>query len=152
MASMRIVDGFIENDEALTRTRALCIPVRRSYLKSDPVNFDRVLQVIRQSSRDDINDRAVVVDARFQPLRVELESASIFNDRRVTHAEMFEAWIDAMVFFEIPDKVRRYEQMLNDLGRAVEGIGLYMCERLGRELMSLDDLVADFLGEPRAED
>lgn len=149
ISSMRIVNGYVENDAALARVRALCIPVRRSYLKSDPVNFNRVIEMVRRCGGERMREFVEHVDARFQPLRDELASVSILNDTRVTHAEMFEAWIDAMVFFEIPDKVRKFEKMLNELGKAVEGIGLYLCERLGHELLVLDDLVADFLGEAR---
>ena len=151
MSSMRIVNGYVESDDALARVRALCIPVRRSYLTSDPVNFNRIIELVRRTGGDRMRGHVDHIDARFQPLREELASVSILNDRRVTHAEMFEAWIDAMVFFEIPDKVRRYERMLNELGKAVEGIGLHLCERIGNELLLLDDMVADFLGEPRAD-
>ena len=84
-------------------------------------------------------------------VRDELESASILNDRRVTHAEIFEVWIDAMVLHEMPDKVRRFDAMLRELGKAVEGIGTHLCERIAEQVLALDDLVADVLGEPRAE-
>lgn len=146
---MRIVDGYIENDAALNRTRALAVPVRRTYLRSDPVNFDRILDVIRRTSRDVIHDRAIHLSGEFAPIREELESVSILNDRRVRHAEMFEAWIDAMVFFDAPDKLRRYHGMVRELGKAVEGIGLHLCEQIAHKLLALDELVADFLGEPR---
>jgi len=147
--SMRIVNGYIENVAGVNRIRALTIPVRRAYLKSDPVNCQRILSVVKRTSRAEIHDRAVALVAKFEPVRDELESVSILNDRRVAHAEMFEAWIDAQVFFDQPDKLHKYQSMLLELGKAVEGIGLHLCERIANHVLELDDLVADFLGEAR---
>lgn len=151
LTDLRIVNGYIESDAGLERVRALCIPVRRTYLKRDPINFNRILDVVARTSREEIHQRSLDLIARYEPIREELESISILNDRRVTHAEMFEAWIDAMVFFEAPDKVRRYQAMLQELGKPVEGIATYLMERIAEQIVLLDDLVADFLGEPRVE-
>jgi hypothetical protein len=147
--SMRIVNGYIENVAGVNRVRALSIPVRRAYLRSDPVNCQRVLSVVERTSRAAIHDRAAALVVKFEPVREELDSVSILNDRRVAHAEMFEAWIDAQVFFDQPDKLHRYRAMLIELGKAVEGIGLHLCERIAEHVLELDDLVADFLGEQR---
>ena len=151
LTDLRIVNGYIESDAGLDRLRALCIPVRRTYLKRDPINFNRILDVVRRTSREEIHDRSLDLIARYQPIKEELESTSILNDRRVTHAEMFEAWIDAMVFFEAPDKVRRYQTLLQELGKPVEGIAAHLMERIAEQIVLLDVLVADFLGEPRTE-
>ena len=42
--------------------------------------------------------------------------------------------------------------MLSELGKAVEGIGLHLAERIAVRVLELDDLVADYLGEPRGGD
>ena len=68
----------------------------------------------------------------------------------VYNAEMFEAWIDSVVFYDIPAKRQPFLAMADELGKAVEGIGLHLAERIGERLLELDDLVADFLGEPKA--
>lgn len=146
----RIVKGYIESDAARRRVRALCVPVRRTYLRSDPVNFERILTIVGRSSRPQVQELASGVRAGYEPIKQDLKSASILNDRRITHAEMFEAWVDAMVFYEAPDKVRRYQTMAHELGKVVEGIGLHLAERLAEQVLALDDVVADFLEEPRA--
>ncbi len=150
-AGLRIVDGYIQSDKNLERVRNLCVPVRRTYLKTDPVNFNRILDVVCRTGREQIHERSVALVREFEPIREELESASILNDRRITHAEIFEVWIDAMVLHEMPDTVRRYEAMVRDLGKVVEGIAMHLGERIAEQVLKLDDLVADFLGEPRAE-
>jgi len=38
--------------------------------------------------------------------------------------------------------------MADELGKAVEGIGLFLAERMAQRLVELDTIVADFLGEP----
>ncbi len=146
----RIVNGYIESAGDADRVRNMCIPVRRSYLKNDPVNLGRILEMIRSAGSDEIRQRADVFARHYAPIQKELDSASILNERRVTHAEMFEAWIDSVVFYDIPAKRQPFLAMADELGKAVEGIGLHLAERIGERLLELDDLVADFLGEPKA--
>ena len=148
----KIINGYIESEAETARIRKLCVPVRRSFLASDPVNFNRILDVVKTSSRDEIRERAVALGGEYQPIREEVESVSILNDRRVAHGEMFEAWIDAMVFYEVSEKVRRYNALVKELGKAVEGIGLHLAERIAILVLKLDDVVADYLGESKAGD
>jgi hypothetical protein len=148
----KIINGYIESEAETARIRKLCVPVRRSFLASDPVNFNRILDVVKTSSREGIHQRAVILEGEYQPIRDEVESVSILNDRRVAHGELFEAWIDAMVFYEVSDKVRRYNALVNELGKAVEGIGLHLAERIALLVLKLDDVVADYLGESKAGD
>ena len=60
---------------------------------------------------------------------------------------MFEAWIDAVVFHEIPAKRQPFLTMAEELGKAVEGIALHLAERMAVLLVELDDVVAAFSGE-----
>ena len=148
--SMRIVNGYIESEGSLDRVRDMCIPVRRAYLKNDPVNMGRILEFVSARASDEIKALATGFQARYAPIQNELDSASILNDRRVTHAEMFEAWIDAMVFHDDPVKRQPFLAMADELGKAVEGIALHLAERIAERLLELDDLVAEFLGEPKS--
>ncbi len=148
--SLRIVNGYIESEGSLDRVRDMCIPVRRAYLKNDPVNMGRVLEFVSARASDEIKALATGFQARYAPIQNELDSASILNDRRVTHAEMFEAWIDAMVFHDDPVKRQPFLAMADELGKAVEGIALHLAERIAERLLELDDLVAEFLGEPKS--
>ena len=148
--SMRVVNGYIESEGSFDRVRDMCIPVRRAYLKNDPVNMGRILEFVSAKASDEIKTQATGFQARYAPIQNELDSASILNDRRVTHAEMFEAWIDAVVFHDVPAKRQPFLAMADELGKAVEGIGLHLAERIAERLLELDDLVAEFLGEPKA--
>ncbi len=147
-AGMRIVQGFIESDGAGGRVRNMCIPVRRAYLKNDPVNMGRIIGLLRETASPEIRERLGAFEVSYGPIQGELNSASILNDRRVTHAEMFEKWIDAVVFHDIPAKRQPFLAMADELGKAVEGIGLFLAERMAQCLVELDKIVADFLGEP----
>jgi hypothetical protein len=147
-AGFRVVRGYIESDGAGVRVRNMCIPVRRAYLKNDPVNMGRIIKMLRAAGPDPIQERLDRFEANYVPIQQELDSASILNDRSVTHAEMFEAWIDAVVFHEIPAKRQPFLAMAEELGKAVEGIALHLAERMAVRLVELDDVVAEFLGEP----
>lgn len=146
-AGMRIVKGFIESDGAGARVRNMCIPVRRAYLKNDPVNMGHIVKMLRTVGPPGIQERLDRFERNYAPIQQELDSASILNDRRVTHAEMFEAWIDAVVFHEIPAKRQPFLTMAEELGKAVEGIALHLAERMAVLLVELDDVVAEFSGE-----
>lgn len=144
----RVVNGYIESDITNTRVRNMCIPVRRAYLPSDPVNMRRIIAILEEKAPPTVLERVTVFRQHYAPIQQELDSASILNDRRVTHAEMFEVWIDAVVFHDIPAKRQPFLSMADELGKAVEGIGLHLAERIAERLIELDTVVADFLGEP----
>ncbi|MCH8146314.1 MAG: hypothetical protein IIA55_16520 [Gemmatimonadetes bacterium] len=146
--SVRVVRGYIETEGDTERVRNMCIPVRRAYLENDPVNMSRIVAMLRATGSSEIRQRLEAFERSYAPIQNELESASILNDRRITHGEMFEKWIDAMVFHDIPAKRQPFLAMADELGKAVEGIALRLAERIARCLLDLDGIVAAFLGEP----
>ncbi len=146
--SVRVVRGYIETEGDTERVRNMCIPVRRAYLKNDPVNMGRIVAMLRATGSSEIRQRLEAFERSYAPIEKELESASILNDRRITHREMFEKWIDAMVFHDIPAKRQPFLAMADELGKAVEGIALRLAERIAQCLLDLDEIVAAFLGEP----
>jgi hypothetical protein len=148
---LRMVRGYVETEGDEQRIRNLCIPVRRTYLKKDPINFLRILNLASGKGPPEIKERAAALEVRYTPLVQELESTSILNDRKVTHAEMFEAWTDAIVFYDVAEKRNHYAAMVDEMGKAVEGIALHLAERMAELVLELDDLVADLLGEPRGQ-
>lgn len=150
-SGFRIVNGYIESDAERARIRAICVPVRRAYLSSDPVSFRRILEIVKTSPRPEIQEHAARFERDFDEVRQDLVATSRFGDRRIPHHEMFEVWIDAQVFHEVAEKVRKYRAVEHELGRAVEGIGLHLAERLTRHVLALDDLVADYLDEARGD-
>lgn len=145
---VRVVRGYIESESDSSRMRNMCIPVRRAYLKNDPVSMRRIVDMLRVSGSPEIQQRLDAFERSYAPIQAELDSASILNDRRVTHAEMFEKWIDAVVFYDIPAKRQPFLAMADELGKAVEGIGAFLAERIAQRLLELDEIVAGFLGEP----
>ncbi len=146
--SVRVVRGYIETEGDTERVRNMCIPVRRAYLKNDPVNMGRIVAMLRTTGSSEIRQRLEAFERSYAPIENELESASILNDRSITHREMFEKWIDAMVFHDIPAKRQPFLAMADELGKAVEGIALRLAERIAQCLLDLDEIVAAFLGEP----
>ena len=146
--SVHVVRGYIETEGDTERVRNMCIPVRRAYLKNDPVSIGRIAVMLRAGGSSEIRQRLEAFERSYAPIQSELESASILNDRRVTHGEMFEKWIDAMVFHDIPARRQPFLAMADELGKAVEGIALRLAERIAQCLLDLDEIVAAFLGEP----
>ena len=145
--SVRVVRGYIETEGDTERVRNMCIPVRRAYLKNDPVNMGRIVAMLRAAGSSEIQQRLEAFERSYAPIENEMESTSILNDRRISHGEMFEKWIDAMVFHDIPAKRQPFLAMADELGKAVEGIALRLAERIAQCLLDLDEIVARFLGE-----
>ncbi len=149
---VRIVNGYIEAEGAGELVRNMCIPVRRAYLPSDPVSMGRIVKLVRSAVSPEILEGISRFERNYAPIQQELDSASILNERRVTHSEMFEAWIDAVVFHDIPVKRQPFLALADELGKVVEGIALHLANRIADRLLELDDLIAAFLGEPRGSE
>ncbi len=149
---VRIVNGYIEAEGAGDLVRNMCIPVRRAYLSSDPVSMGRIIKLVRSAASPEILEGVARFEQNYAPIQQELDSASILNERRVTHAELFEAWIDAVVFHDIPTKRQPFLALAEELGRVVEGIAHHLANRIADRLLELDDVIASFLGEPKGSE
>ncbi len=57
-------------------------------------------------------------------------------------------WLDAAVFHDSSAQRKPYEDMLAQLGRAVEGMAAEHTEELARAVLGLDEAAAAALGEP----
>jgi hypothetical protein len=79
-----------------------------------------------------------------------MASHTILNDREVGHREVFEAWMDAVIFGEFGDKDQGYRRLLAECGKAVEGIAVRLTEAIAERILELDEVIALVLGEPTA--
>lgn len=147
---MRIVHGYLESKDILAAYRPLCLPVRRASKDSDRMSFRRTCRMLRESASEEVAERLADVSERYEKVMTYMASHTILNDRPVEHHEVFEAWMDAVIYGEFGDKDQEYRKLLAECGKAVEGIAVRLTEAIAERILELDDVIALVLGEPSA--
>ena len=147
---LRVVDGYIESEGGIESFRRLCVPVRRAILSNDNAYIGRTASIITQAARiPEYAEAAAAILAKCDALQSDLTAGSLLGGRRVSHGELLRLWLDAAVFYDNTDKRRPYEEMLHEMGRAIEGIAMSLTTEVSTVALAMDDFVADWLGEPR---
>jgi hypothetical protein len=147
-APLEVVGGYIQAEGWLQQTRRLSVPIRRIHLPHDKASFLRSCQILERH-----DDPAVAAGARaageaYRALLAELEIQTTLGGRKVARGEMLRAWLDASVFYDSHDKSQPYEEMIEEMGKAVEGIALHLTEQMAAAVLQLDEAAASALGEP----
>jgi hypothetical protein len=145
--AVRVVGGYLESRSVLQSYRPLCLPVRRTYRRSDRASFVRVCGIVERVADGRMSDRVASVEAAFNRVMADVTSSTILNDRQVRHADVFDAWLDAVIFGSFGDRDRDYSALVQECGKAVEGIAVRLTEAVAQRILDLDELVADVLEE-----
>ncbi len=146
---LRVIHGYLESKDTVGAYRSLCLPVRRAYKDSDRVSLKHTRNELRQSSEPEMPERLSRVAAKYDKILRYLDSSTTMNDRQIPHREVFEAWLDVSIFGDFAGKDRKYQALLTECGKAVEGIAVRLTEMIGNHVLELDDIVADVLGQER---
>jgi hypothetical protein len=144
---LRVVHGYLESKDTVGAYKSLCLPVRRAYKQTDRVSFARTSQLLGESEVAEVQARLAAIVTGYQRVLKDLGSYTILNDRQVQHREVFEAWLDASVFGDFAGKDKKYLALLDECGKAVEGIAVRLTEAIGNRVLELDELIADVLGQ-----
>ena len=144
---LRIVHGYLESKDTVGAYKSLCLPVRRAFKETDRVSFLRTSQVLGESDIAEVKERLAAVVAGYNEVLKDMASYTILNDRQVQHREVFEAWLEASVFGDFGGRDKRYRALLDECGKAVEGIAVRLTEAIGNRVLELDELIADVLGQ-----
>lgn len=147
-APLKVVGGYIEADGWIHQTRRLCVPIRRVHLPHDKASFISSCRLLMQHDDDEIAEGARVAGGAYRAILDELEVETILGGRTIRRGEMLKAWLDAAVFYDSHDRRRPYEQILDEMGKAVEGIALHLTEQIADAVLELDEMAARALGEP----
>jgi hypothetical protein len=147
---MRVVHGYLESKDIMASYRPLCLPVRRASKDSDRMSFRRTCKRLEESSSKEVLERLADITERYDKVMAYMASHTILNDRPVEHREVYEAWMDAVIFGEFGDKDQEYRKLLAECGKAIEGIAVRLTEAIAERILELDDVIALELGEPTA--
>jgi len=146
---LRVIHGYLESKDTVEAYRSLCLPVRRAYNDSDRVSLKHARKELRQSSKPEVLERVSQVAAKHDKILQYLDSSTTLNDRQILHREVFAAWLEASIFGDFAGKDRKYNALLTECGKPVEGIAVRLTEMIGNYVLELDDVVADVLGQER---
>jgi hypothetical protein len=143
---LQVDGGYIQEEGLIERYKRLSIPVRRALNANDRASFAQALAALDT----DAAARAELATARsaWQKLQQELDSTVGLGGSKVPRRQILGGWLDAAAFYDKLDRVRAYDQLIDQWGRAAEGIGSQLMEEAARAVLLLDEAAAHALGEP----
>jgi hypothetical protein len=146
----KMVRGYVESDATLSRLQAISIPVRRSYMPTDPINFLKMCEILESCDSAEVQTKVSKIKKRYAVIQQELDSGSILDETRVLHGEILEAWLDAALYKDFGDRGKKFNEMVTRFGKTVEGIAWYLTERIAERVLELDEAARVALGDPVA--
>jgi hypothetical protein len=146
---LRVVHGYLESKDTVEAYKSLCLPVRRAYKDTDRISFLRTSQLLGESVSAGVKERLAGVVAKYKDVLGELSSYTILNDRQVQHRDVFEAWLDASIFGDFAGKDQKYRALLDECGKAVEGIAVRLTEAIANRVLELDEVIVEALGQQK---
>ncbi|HEX5215793.1 MAG TPA: hypothetical protein VFV98_10045 [Vicinamibacterales bacterium] len=144
---VEVEGGYLQDAGLIERYKRLSIPVRRALNPNDRASFAQSLQDLAETAGV---DRAELgsIRAAWDKLQQELDSLVGLGGGKVPRRQILMAWLEAAAFYDKLDRDRAYDQMINEWGKAAEGIGAQLMEDSARVILRLDEAAASALGEP----
>jgi hypothetical protein len=144
---LQVDSGYLTDEGLLDRYKRLSIPVRRALNPGDRASFDQALTAL---AGDPAVARTTLepVAQSWKRLQQELDSQVGLGGVRVARRKILAGWLDAAAFYDKLDRDRAYDHLIDQWGKAAEGIGAQLMEDAARVIVELDDQAATALGEP----
>ena len=143
---MQMDGGYLQDAGMLERFKRLSIPVRRALNAGDRASFAQALAALEtDQTGGDLRARA---REAWQALQRELDSTVGLGGKKVQRREILTGWLDAAAFYDQLDRDRAYDHLIDQWGKAAEGMGSQLMEDAARVVLLLDEAAAQALGEP----
>jgi len=144
---LQVDAGYLTDEGLLDRYKRLSIPVRRALNPGDRASFDQALTALAADPA--IHREALEpVTQSWRRLQQELDSQVGLGGARVARRKILAGWLDAAAFYDKLDRDRAYDHLIDQWGKAAEGIGAQLMEDAARVIVELDEQAAAALGEP----
>jgi hypothetical protein len=134
--------GYLQDAGLMERYKRLSIPVRRALNASDRASFAQALAELSGS------DGLARVTANWQKLQAELDSTVGLGGGKVPRRQILSDWLDAAAFYDTLERDRAYDRLIDQWGKAAEGIGAQLTEQAAEVIIELDIAAAAALDEP----
>jgi hypothetical protein len=134
--------GYLQDAGLIERYKRLSIPVRRALNPSDRASFDQALAALEG------RDGLASIKANWQRLQTELDSTVGLGGGKVPRRQILADWLNAVAFYDKLERDREYDRLIDQWGKAAEGIGVQLTEQAAEVIIQLDTAAAAALGEP----
>lgn len=134
--------GYLQDAGLMERYKRLSIPVRRALNPSDRASFAQALASLSGA------DGLARTTAAWKRLQDELDSTVGLGGGKVLRRQILSDWLDAAAFYDTLERDRAYDRLIDQWGKAAEGIGAQLTEQAAEVIIQLDEAAAVALGEP----
>jgi hypothetical protein len=131
----------------LKHYQAFAIPLRRALNATDRAAFARTRAAFAYAPGRPAQ-RLGDLDREWASLQQELDATVTLGGGPMRRGEILHAWLEAVSFFDPLDKQTTYDQLLDRLGHAAEGIATPLADRAAHLVLQLDEAAAGVLDEP----
>jgi hypothetical protein len=139
--------GYLQEEGLIERYKRLSIPVRRALNGNDRASFAQALAAL-ETRPDTAGTSLPPARGAWQKLQQELDSTVVLGGSKVPRRQILAGWLEAAAFYDKLDRDRAYDHLIDQWGRAAEGIGSQLMEDAARAVLLLDEAAAQALGEP----
>ena len=144
---LQVDSGYLTDEGLLERYKRLSIPVRRALNPTDRASFAQALATLEADPGPRPSTLSAVSHS-WKQLQQELDSQVGLGGSRVPRRKILAGWLDAAAFYDKLDRDRAYDHLIDQWGKAAEGIGSQLMEEAARVIVQLDEQAAAALGEP----
>lgn len=138
--------GYLQDEGLVERYKRLSIPVRRALNPNDRAAFAQTAAALKSAGAS--GAALGTIDAAWQRLQADLDSAVMLGGARVPRRQILGAWLDAAAFYDTLERDHAYDRLIDQYGKAAEGIGSELTEDAVKVILMLDEAAAVALGEP----
>jgi hypothetical protein len=144
---LQVDAGYLQDGGMIERYKRLSIPVRRALNPNDRASFSQALDALA-AMPPPVPDSLAAVRHAWTTLRTELASLVTLGGRKTPRGEILKGWLEAAAFYDKLERDRAYDHLIDQWGKAAEGIGAQLSEDAARVILLLDEAAANALGEP----
>ncbi|HQX80251.1 MAG TPA: hypothetical protein PKW63_00770 [Vicinamibacterales bacterium] len=134
--------GYLQDAGLMERYKRLSIPVRRALNVTDRASFSQALEALAG------HDGLGRIRTAWEKLQAELDSTVGLGGGKVPRRQILSDWLDAAAFYDTLERDRAYDRLIDQWGKAAEGIGAQLTEQAAEVIIQLDEAAAAALGEP----
>jgi hypothetical protein len=139
--------GYLQDEGLVERYKRLSIPVRRALNPTDRAAFAQTAAALKAAPGTS-SDALGRIDAAWQRLQADLDSGVMLGGAKVPRRQILGAWLDAAAFYDTLERDHAYDRLIDQYGKAAEGIGSELTEAAVKVILMLDEAAAAALGEP----
>ena len=142
---VQVDGGYLQDAGLVERYKRISIPVRRALNPTDRAAFAPALAALREAPGV---ANLPTIESAWAALQKELDSLVGLGGGKVPRRQILSDWLTAAAFYDKLERERAYDQLIDQWGKAAEGIGSQLAEEAARVILMLDEAAAAALGEP----